>query len=508
MSIKPTDNVGLREIFSIPVLRKSIKAVLFISLVSIPLFIHLEKLPIRVWDESRLAINAYEMYQGGNWLVPTFDGKPDMWNTKPPLMIWLQVICMKLFGVSELALRLPSAIAGLFTVILLFIFLKKWFEDFWPGFIASIILITSYGYLNVHVTRTGDYDSLLVFFLTGCAFSFYNYIETSSGRQLLISSFFLWLGIMTKGVQGLLFIPGLFVCAIVQQKSKYQFLNRNFLFTFSAAVLLALLYYAVREQLNPGYWNAVWQNEINGRYLEVKEGNNGDAWFYFDMLSKHHYAAWFWLLPAGFLAGVFSKKSSIRKITWFSFIIIVSYGLIISFSKTKLEWYEAPMFPFMAIPIAVLMYQIFILLKKTDLVSELYVRNVLPYLFLFLLFYHPYRSTMDKVYFPKENEFDKDNYTVSYFLKDALKGKYDIADHIIFYKGYHAHLLFYKHLLTSRGINVALEESPEFKSGDRVIISQAETGRYIIKHFKYEPLMTDRNLKVIRITKPKPERPE
>lgn len=166
-------------------------------------------------------------------------------------MIWLQVVCMKIFGAGELALRLPSAVAGLLTVILLMMFLHKWLKSFWSGFIASLILITTYGYVNVHVTRTGDYDSLLVLFLTAGAFSFYNYLESSSPKQLLLSGLFLWLGIMTKGVQGLLFLPGLFLWAFIQNKVKSHLFNRNFLLTFSGAILLAIGYYAIREQWNP-----------------------------------------------------------------------------------------------------------------------------------------------------------------------------------------------------------------------------------------------------------------
>ncbi len=479
---------------------KYFKTILFLAFISIPLFIHLEKLPIRTWDESRLAINAYEMYHNGNWLVTTFEGNPDLWNTKPPLMIWLQVVCMKIFGVSELGLRLPSALAGFLTVILLMLFLRRWLYRFWPGFIASLILITSFGYVNIHVTRTGDYDSLLVLFLTAGAFSFYNYLESSSRKQLLLSGLFLWMGIMTKGVHGILFLPGLFIWAIVQKKVKSHLFNRYFLATISGTILLSICYYVIREQLSPGYLNAVWQNEIMGRYFEVSEGNKGDIWFYYDMLSKHHYVYWFWLLPCGLVAGVFSREVIIRRITWFSFIILITYGLIISLSKTKLEWYEAPMFPFMAILIAVFIYQIFILLKKSNLVSGIYVRNVLPYIFLFILFYHPYQSTIDKVYFPKESGWDINSYRISYFLKEALQGKHNLDKHILFYKGYNAHLLFYKYLLTEKGIDIAIEENPELKKGDSVIVSQPETDQSITEHFEYETLLADNNLKVYRIT--------
>ena len=41
-----------------------------------PIFGDLDTLPIRISDESRLAINAYEMLQNKNYLVTHFEGKP------------------------------------------------------------------------------------------------------------------------------------------------------------------------------------------------------------------------------------------------------------------------------------------------------------------------------------------------------------------------------------------------------------------------------------------------
>jgi hypothetical protein len=41
-----------------------------------PIFGHLDTLPIRISDESRLAINAHEMLQNKNYLVTHFEGKP------------------------------------------------------------------------------------------------------------------------------------------------------------------------------------------------------------------------------------------------------------------------------------------------------------------------------------------------------------------------------------------------------------------------------------------------
>ena len=66
---------------------------LLIVLVYFPLFSNLDSTPMRIYDEAFSASSALEMLANGNWSVTHFNGHPDMWFTKPPLMIWLQAIC-------------------------------------------------------------------------------------------------------------------------------------------------------------------------------------------------------------------------------------------------------------------------------------------------------------------------------------------------------------------------------------------------------------------------------
>ena len=79
-------------------LKNSIKYIIVVALMYIPLFGYLDTLPLRIWDESRLAVNSYEMLNNGNFIVTGFEGKPDMWNTKPPFLIWIQVLFIKIRG--------------------------------------------------------------------------------------------------------------------------------------------------------------------------------------------------------------------------------------------------------------------------------------------------------------------------------------------------------------------------------------------------------------------------
>jgi len=51
----------------------------------------------------------------GDWVTPRLYGKP--WFEKPPLYYWGAAICFKLFGVSEAAARLPSAISALLATL-------------------------------------------------------------------------------------------------------------------------------------------------------------------------------------------------------------------------------------------------------------------------------------------------------------------------------------------------------------------------------------------------------
>ncbi|HVJ83572.1 MAG TPA: glycosyltransferase family 39 protein, partial [Planctomycetia bacterium] len=61
--------------------------------------------------EALVAETAREMVANGDWLVPTFLGEPRL--LKPPLAYWTTAISIRLFGVSETAARLPSALAML-----------------------------------------------------------------------------------------------------------------------------------------------------------------------------------------------------------------------------------------------------------------------------------------------------------------------------------------------------------------------------------------------------------
>ncbi|MFY8185345.1 MAG: ArnT family glycosyltransferase, partial [Bacteroidia bacterium] len=148
-----------------------------VALVLYFVFFHrLDSFYLRTWDESVYSVYSYEMMQNGNYLVPSINGMVDHLNDKPPLFFWSQILFIKLIGYNELAVRIPSAICGALTVILIFSFIAKNFS-FSLGLFAALVLCSIKGFVTFHSSRTGDMDVMLTLGITGFVFHFYNYMK-------------------------------------------------------------------------------------------------------------------------------------------------------------------------------------------------------------------------------------------------------------------------------------------------------------------------------------------
>lgn len=463
--------------------KKYAKYIVIALLIYMPIFGHLDSLPIRIWDEARLAINALEMYENGNYLVTHFEGKPDLWNTKPPLLIWIQVFFLKIIGINELAIRLPSAIAAAFTCFLLMYLSRKYFKSFSFGLISILVLITSNGYISEHGTRTGDYDALLTLFLTLSALSFFAYTENKKKKWIYIFFISTAMAVMTKSVAGLLFLPSLFVYLLIRKQLLQTLKNKHFY--FGTLILLSIIfgYYFLRELNNPGYLEAVYYNEIGGRYLDKLEGHGHYFWHYYDMILSHRYNYWYSLIPCGIALGIFSNEVRLKRLTIFSSLIVILYFLIISNGKTKLFWYDLPMYPFLAIICSMLIYHIYSFIKQSKSLKQSVIFNVFPYIFIFSITVIPYKKIINKTYLPKEKTEFKEFYKIGYFLKDALNGKFNLDKNYIAYNGYYAQNLFYIKALNHKGIDVSLVDWRKLNPGDSVIESQENVKQYIQENY-------------------------
>jgi len=489
-------------------LSKSPKYLVLALLLYFPLFSHLGTLPIRLWDESRLAVNALEMYENGDFIVTHYDGKPEMWNTKPPLLIWMQVAFMHILEPGELAVRLPSALAGLLTCIGLFLFFKRYFKNFWFGFIVAIVLVTSNGYVEYHATRSGDYDALLTLFTTMGAFSFFTYVETKKLKYLYWYFILTSLGVLTKSVTGLMFLPAIAIYAVWSKQLVPLLRNKHFYFGFGGFILLVLSYYLIRESVNPGYISAVHENELGGRYLDVIEGHKQEFLFYFKNFIDYKLTAWHLLIPCGLVAGLAIQDKKLKKVTFFSALMSITFFIVISTAQTKCNWYDVPLYPFIAVLISVFIFIIFKLIKELSFVKKQSLTTVAPLIFLFLLCISPYRAMLNKTFAPVERRDQKSYYAISHYLQDAVDGKYNMENKSLVYDGYNAHVFFYVELLNTSGASVSFKDWTKLLVGDTVIASQINVSEYIAANYEYEKTVINDDLVEFEIKALKSEQSE
>ncbi len=69
-------------------------------------------------DEGKNYTCTREMMAARNYVIPSFDG--ELRSDKPALIYWLQALATHLFGVHEFSARLPSALAALGAVLLIY----------------------------------------------------------------------------------------------------------------------------------------------------------------------------------------------------------------------------------------------------------------------------------------------------------------------------------------------------------------------------------------------------
>ena len=82
---------------------------------------------------------------------------------KLPFYIYATVPFVKIFGLSELAVRLPSVIAGIGTIVLTFIFIKNLFKNVTLALIVALLVAISPW--HIHLSRVESESNVAVFFI-------------------------------------------------------------------------------------------------------------------------------------------------------------------------------------------------------------------------------------------------------------------------------------------------------------------------------------------------------
>lgn len=456
------------------------------------LFYRLDALPLRLWDEGRRAVNALEMWTGESpLLVPTFLGEPEHWGTKPPVLIWLQALAMKVWGPSILAVRLPAAVAALLTCLFLVWFSMVRLKRKWAGIVAGLVMVTTPFFMGAHAARAGDYDAVLVLFLTVGVLGFYDFLHHKNQPMLLLAMLSLTLALWTKGVAALFFLPGIFLLCILDPNYRHAWIN----WKVYAAVLIPLIslvgYYFLRDHYDPGFLRLLWENELGGRFSQPLEGHRGGPMFYVSRLLFHpaDQPWWICLVVAPLL---YWRRPEDRSIITYLVVLIGTHLLILSLASTKLLWYAMPQVP---------LYCLLLGLGFQAILDELTTGKLARYRAwiaissILFLFVWPYLRMMEQIAQTKHGP----EYASSTVYGGYLPALDELPSYTVLLPSYNASAIFNIALARRRGSNVdiaylktpanyvdpAAKPLDKFTVGQAVVVCEMATWLYMKEQYVF-----------------------
>lgn len=146
------------------------------------------------WDEINFAEIAREILVSADRSRPQMAFAP--FHEKPPLFMWMQAACMALFGVGEFAARLPNALCGALTLVLLFRIGRRERDARF-----GLLWVLAYtGSLLPHLYfHSGIIDPWFNLFIFLGLYAFIRARRERSAMQALLSGVLIGLALLTKG---------------------------------------------------------------------------------------------------------------------------------------------------------------------------------------------------------------------------------------------------------------------------------------------------------------------
>lgn len=332
--------------------------------------------PLMDKTEARYAEIARIMVETNNWVTPQIDYGVPFW-AKPVLSTWLSALSMKVFGINEFAVRLPSLLLSLLMVFMVNKFAGK--RDL-PFYFAGFVIITLPEFLlHMGVVSTDITLSLSV------AIIMLSFWKSVSENQKSVWNYLFFVGIglgmLAKGpIALILTFPPLLIWIVLFKEYKKVLRAFPWLTGFLLVILIAVPWYWMAEIKSPGFLNYFIVGEHFKRFFD--SGWKGDLYGF----PKQMPLGIIWLfLIAGTLPWIITlisrawmNRSNLLKNKWTGFLLLwlLWTPLFFSVSKSLIHTYVLPVMTPVALLVAYWWDEI---RNKTALV---YISLVLPLLFL------------------------------------------------------------------------------------------------------------------------------
>ncbi len=322
---------------------------IFLILLSIALlFSNIWGQPVYILDEAKNASCAREMFDRGDFIVPTFN--EDIRTDKPPLHYFFMMLSYKLFGINEFSARFFSSFFGVLTVLLTYVLAKRFFNGTVAMGSALVLLSSLHFNLQFHFAVPDPY---LIFFITIALCAFFIALEEHRPNVFYVFYAALALGVLCKGPVAIA-LPGLIALLYLIFSKQLTFEKLKIMRIPSGALLFLLIavpWFVLVGQATENQWLESFFFKHNvSRFNKTMEGHGGP--FYITPLF-----ALIGLLPFSIFAPqafyvALKKDYKTQPLILFSLLVVGVFIAFFSISQTKLPNYIVPMYPFFAIILA------------------------------------------------------------------------------------------------------------------------------------------------------------
>lgn len=313
-------------------------------------FFHLGGRPLWDIDEGLHASTSKEMVLSGDWIRTTFNGEP--FYDKTVLYNWLVALAFLLFGFTEFAARLPSALLGLGCVIVTYLLGKRMFNPT-VGFLGGTILATSCEFIILSTAVVHDIS--LVFFTTLALYLFYAGYQNTRFRKrhLLLMYAALGLAVLAKGPVGLA-LPAMVIGLYLLFEKNLRFI-REMRIGWGILIFLAVAspWYILIILKDPAYAAYFFIKKNIGSFLS-SDARHADPFYYYIPVLFGGFFPWSCFLPAAIIYSLRRRFETIQGGTAYLIIWFGAVFVFFSIASSKLATYILPLFPAASLLVALL----------------------------------------------------------------------------------------------------------------------------------------------------------
>ncbi|HTS34458.1 MAG TPA: glycosyltransferase family 39 protein [Candidatus Solibacter sp.] len=303
-------------------------------------------------DEPRYAQVAREMFDRrghlDGWITPTLGGQP--WLEKPPLYYWQAMLAYALFGVSDVAARMPSAIDATLLVVAVYLFFRR----FRPEVAIDAALITASSAGVIGFARAASTDMPLAAFFGIGMLAWWTWRENEKKIFLALFYVCMALGVLAKGPVAPL-LTGLIIVLFAASAGNLRLVVRT-LWPPGIAIFVAvsLPWYCAVQLKNPEFFHEFILQHNLARFSTNLYHHPEPFWYYLPVMAL---ALVPWLV---FVAQAFYEcarawwaergRGSAERDLEFEFPLFACCWLIVpvlffSISRSKLPGYILPAVP-------------------------------------------------------------------------------------------------------------------------------------------------------------------